>query len=228
MSEKLKALFCHDTYYSRDTGGNIYAEGVFPYKLWKNRYLPHFDGLTVLGRDHGIYQGGHNHLSLAGGEHVDHILLDNINQPIKRILKGKKTYEKIYKIVEGVDAVIVRGPAEKGMMAAKAARVQGKPYVVEMSGCAFDQTWSHGSLVGKIYAPLRYLRARHMLRLADQVVYVTQRFLQKRYPTNGYTEYASNVELPPIHENQIKERLKKIDRLFDSERCLEIGMVANW
>ncbi len=220
-------LFSHDTYYSADDDDNIYAEGVFPYGLWEERYLPHVSKVTVLGRSGQDDFTQIDNLIPSNGDDVDHILLDNINTPLKRLLQGKKTYKEICALVEKSDCVVVRGPAEQGMMAAKAARQQNKPYVVEMSGCAFDQTWSHGSWIGRFYAPIRYLRARFMVWHADQVLYVTERFLQGRYPTKGHVENASNVDLPDLQDDILERRLNKITDTFENNKPLQIGMIAN-
>ena len=163
-------LFCHDTYYARDKAGKTYAYGSFPYALWETRFLPHFERMTVIGREKACDVREIKSLDVSSGKNVEHILLPNINAPLKRLLNGQEIYLKIEDQVKQADAVIIRGPVEFGMMAAKAARAHGKPYAIEMSGCAFDNVWYHGSKIGKIYAPLKYLRGRHMVAKADQVI----------------------------------------------------------
>jgi len=195
----MKFLFCHDTYYARDAKGRIYAHGAFPADLWVTRFLPHCDAMNVMGRAAPWHGGDEKRLPLSGAENVDFILLDNINAPLKRLFGSGAVKRQISDAVRRADGVIIRGPSEIGMIAAKYARKMNKPYAVEMSGCAFDHLWFHGSLLAKLYAPLKYLRARDMVKHAEQVMYVTRDFLQNRYPANGLTQHASNAEidLPP-------------------------------
>ena len=218
-------IFCHDTYYCRHSNKEIYAFGAFPYKLWAERFLPHFDQVKIIGRDKGACDADVSMLDCSSGPNVTHILLPNINAPLKRALQGRRLYQEIYRQVSEADGVIIRGPVEFGMMAAKAARAQKKPYAVEMSGCAFDHTWFHGSWIGNLYAPIKYLRARHMVAHADQVIYVTQRFLQKRYPAQGRIEFASNVEITAPPDSVLHHRLKRIAK---QPSTLKIGLIGNY
>ena len=219
-------LFCHDTYYSQCPDGTIYAYGAFSYSLWKTRFLPFFNTISVIGRKKAFVDEALS-LDISSGEFVTHHLLPNINTPIKRLTQGRMLYATIREHVAKADGVIIRGPTEFGMMAAKAARELGVPYAVEMSGCAFDHSWFHGSMIGKLYAPIKYLRARHMVLYANQVIYVTERFLQKRYPTQGHTEFASNVEISAPQPCVIKRRLDRIKKRQDREPTV-IGLIGNY
>ena len=221
----MHVLFAHDTYYSRDKNGKTYAYGSFPYDLWAERFLPHFEKMTIIGREKLFDAEEVKSLDISSGAHVEHVLLRNINTPLQRLVSGQDIYFKIEDQVKKADAVIIRGPVEFGMMAAKAAREHGKPYAVEMSGCGFDNVWYHGSPVGKIYAPFKYLRVRHMVAGAEQVIYVTEKFLQARYPTKAHTDFASNVEIDAVPEEVLKARLAAIDA---QSQKLTFGMIGNF
>ncbi|MDB2682724.1 glycosyltransferase family 4 protein [Alphaproteobacteria bacterium] len=223
----MKALFVHDTYYygTEDADDEVYAFGAFPYALWKERYLSHFDDLQVIGRSKRDLDDFRNKLDRSDGPGVMFLLFQNINTPVRRLFYGFYIQNTLNTIVKDFDVVIIRGPSEFGMMAAKAARRAGVPYCVEMSGCAFDHTWYHGSFIGKLYAPFKYLRARAMVHHADFVLYVTKGFLQRRYPTNAQVvENASNVELV-LPDNGLIER--KVERLRGTEK-LVFGLIGNY
>ena len=91
----------------------------------------------------------------------------------------------------------------------KFAKKYNKPYVVEVTGFAFDGLWYH-SLRGKIVAPFKELQYKRLLKKAPYAVYVTEEALQKRYPCNGITLGCSDVELPPVSENVLTNRINKI------------------
>lgn len=220
----MKLLFVHDTYYSRSPDGKVHAYGAFPYSLWKERFLPHFDSITVIGREKEFTSEAEN-LDLSSGPEVEHSLLPNINTPFKRLFGSGEVRREIENHVKAHDAVVIRGPVEFGMIAAKAARKQAIPYAVEMSGCAYDHSWYHGSLIGKLYAPVKYRRARKMVAKADAVIYVTKEFLQERYPATGFTEYASNVDIEKPETVVLDQRLKKIN---GQSGPLVFGMIGNF
>jgi len=221
----VRAVFIHDTYYGHDDAGDVYAYGAFPYDLWAQRFLPHFDHVTVVGRDKGVVATDCG-LDRSDGENVSFCLLPNVNTPLRRVFGSKNVRQAIEAQIVAHDAVIVRGPVEFAMMAGKLARKHGKPFAVEMSGCAFDHSWYHGALIGKLYAPVKYVRAKAMVRYADFVVYVTEHFLQRRYPTKARrVEHASNVDLVACGAEILERRLARIE---DDQGRIVFGMIANF
>jgi glycosyltransferase involved in cell wall biosynthesis len=119
-------------------------------------------------------------------------------------------------IVRNCDGVIGRASA-LGNMAIASAKKLGKPYVREVVGCSFEALWYHGSWLGKLYAPYSFLRARRLTREAPYVVYVTESFLQKRYPTRGKWINCSDVELDDFDDKILERRLRRIDSKTDGE-----------
>lgn len=221
----MRTVFATDTYFSRGPDGAVYSFGAFPTSLWTERFLPHFASLTVIGRIKA-FEPIHTKIAIRSDHpQVRFLLLPNINTPASRIFSAGQIVAKINAEVGGADAVILRGPTEFGMIAARAARMLNKPVAVEMSGCAFDHTWHHKSLTGKLYAPVKYLRARKMVKKADSVVYVTEKFLQSRYPTNGMSLNASNVEIDAPTSIVLKSRLDKIERPLPAP--LIFGLIGN-
>lgn len=221
----MKLIFCHDTYYTESPNGDVYSYGAFPYSLWEKRFLKLFNTVSVIGRRKPFNALIDDNLPISSGKNIDFQLLENINTPYRRLFKSKKNVSTIKKHVRQCDALVIRGPVELGMIAAKAAREYNKPYAVEMSGCAFDHTWYHGSPIGKIYAPIKYIRAKHMVKHASAVTYVTQNFLQKRYPSKGnINTYASNVEIPITAEETLQSRINFID---SPAQTLKIGLIGN-
>ena len=218
-------LFCHDTFYSSRRDGTVYSYGAFPYELWERRFLPYFESMTVIGRKKKLRPDETGVLAVSSGQNVDHILLPNIDSPVKRFTKYTRMYKRIEEQVERADAVVIRGPVEFGMMAAKAARKLGKPYAIEMCGCAYDKTYYKGDWFNRIYAPVKYKHVQKMVHHADAVMYVTEKFLQQRYPTQGYQESASNVEIVAPPEYVINQRLEHIDA---REKTLNFGMIGNF
>jgi glycosyltransferase involved in cell wall biosynthesis len=99
------------------------------------------------------------------------------------------------------DAVVVRGPSPLGALLADARRATGLPYAVEVTGDPHDVF-----APGVVRHPLRPLLRRHLTaalrrqcRDAAAVAYVTEAYLQRRYPAapGALTAAYSSVDLSP-------------------------------
>jgi glycosyltransferase involved in cell wall biosynthesis len=109
--------------------------------------------------------------------------------------------------------VLIRLPSELGFIAAAECRRLGKPYAVEVVGCAWDALVHHGSLAGRIYAPFFFLRTRKAVRHAPLALYVTSRWLQGRYPTAGDSYPVSDVEIAALDEAELRARRSRLDAI---------------
>ena len=204
----MKVLYCHDNIYQQCPDGVVYSPGQFPYRYWET-FLKEFDHLVVAGRGVGL-NDEINKLNISSGPDVSFALFPNINTPIGHLLYTRTVYKRLEQIVAEADAVIIRAVSDLGWLAYQHARRMNKPIAMEMAACAWDSTWNHGNPLGKIYAPVRYFRDRKITANADYVLYVSQDFLQKRYPTNGETANASNVRIEKPDEKMIDKRLQAI------------------
>ena len=105
-------------------------------------------------------------------------------------------------------------------------RAAGKPYAVEMVGCASNGARNHGSWFGRLYALPFYLRTRRALRHAPLVLYVTSHWLQQRYPTLGKSFAASDVEIATMSDAEQSAREARLQRIATGEPPV-LGTVAS-
>ncbi len=191
----MKALFVHDHYYYRD-GHHTLSYGQYHHTVW-DIYLSHFDVMTVIGRDGGYADANENDVNTASRDLVKFKLFPNTNS-IKGVLSGRKAIRAhIDELVAKHDVMILRGISELGLMVFKAAKAQGKYVAFEIVSCAFDELWFHGAIKAKIYSPLRFFKQRQLAQRANAVIYVSQEFLQRRYPTRApLSARASDVYIP--------------------------------
>jgi glycosyltransferase involved in cell wall biosynthesis len=179
----MKALFCHDHYYYTD-GEVILSKGQYHASIW-DRYLKQFDHLTVIGRDGGLASKHEKGINTASRENVSFQFFPNANS-LRGLLFGRSdTRAKIAQLVSNHDVIILRGTSELGAMAYVEAKRQGKYIVMEVVSCAWDELWYHGSFKAKLYAFYRFFKQRQLARTADACFYVSQKFLQHRYPSNA-------------------------------------------
>ncbi|MAQ71570.1 MAG: glycosyl transferase family 1 [Alphaproteobacteria bacterium] len=219
----MKILYCHDNVYYKDDQEKNFSAGQFGYDYWQP-YLEAFGSLTVLGRgEHLPDNADMRKMSRSDGQNVEVKTFKNINSPRGLWAHKAQVTSAILKEVGNSDGVIIRAMSEIGWIAFKEARRLGLPIAHELSGCPWDNTWNHGSLIGKLYAPVRYLRARKVAREADGVIYVTRDFLPTRYPAKGLTAIASNVRLEKPKPAVLERRKEKVER---SSAYLSIGLIG--
>lgn len=148
---------------------------------------------------------------------------------------AKKTYSRIenpnvritdsndlYALAKEADCLVIRLPSIKGYIAEEIASKIGKPFLVEVVGCVWDSYWNYG-IKGRIAAPFAYLLMKYEVKKSKYTLYVTQEFLQKRYPCKGLTIGVSDVELPSIDESVLNNRK---NRIYQTKKKIIIGTIA--
>src|SRR5690606_3464661 len=99
------------------------------------------------------------------------------------------------------------------LLAVEEARKSGIPCAIEMVGCPLDGLRNYGSFKARMYAPLMASRVKKAVAGAGYVLYVTNEFLQRRYPNQiGLTVACSDVEIAPPSAAVLERRLSRIER----------------
>lgn len=206
----MRLLFVHDHRFYRDASGAVLTSGSLPAEVW-GRYLEQFSAIRVVGRDGGLAPAGANYAqSSRPGVTFDLIA----GAGYAELIRGSGAVrERIRAAVAECDAAVVRLPSELGFLAAAECRRWGKPYAVEMVGCAWDAMRNHGSRAARLYAPWFFWRTRRALRRAPRTLYVTTRWLQGRYPTDGKAFAASDVAIAPMSAADRAARDERLRRI---------------
>lgn len=194
----MRLLFAHDHRFFHGPTGEVLTAGTFPASVWE-RFLGHFDELHVIGRDGG-HVGEGARMARADCDRVTFEFLPSLASPRQLMFRSPDVDDRMRSAVVSADAVVARLPSEIGLLAVKHARKLGKPFAVEVVGCAWDSYRTIGVRGARFYAPLAYLRARRAIASAPLALYVTSAWLQRRYPATGGTGIASNVALEPMDE----------------------------
>lgn len=217
----VRGIFCHDLPIYKDVNG-VYCSTTMTDDLF-SRYLAVCDELVVATRVYPIdktYQEAHQEkITLPNLHFLDLPNLNTFSALFGLIQKCRKIIENE---VSHCDLLFIRGGIN-ALLGVDAARKYKKPYLIEASGCAWESYWNH-SLAGKCIAPYMEYRARKDTRDAAYVIYVTEKWLQRRYPTNGKWTYASNVILHHVDENAMEKRKAKIASM--DKKKIVIGTTA--
>ncbi len=123
-----------------------------------------------------------------------------------------KCKKRMQPVIEKCDMVIARVPSLVALRAAECGLKLKKKCMSVVVGCGWGSYWNHGAQ-GKILAPFNYIKMRKTVRKSDYALYVTNEFLQKRYPCKNKTVGVSDVFIAPPNEDIINNRLKKIENM---------------
>ena len=192
--------------------GNYYDFNLVEF----DKYLRHCDKLVYIATVKDIEEGKTKELYKIDKNKVSFRIItkDNIFDYIC-LRKAKKNIIK--NAIDDADLVVVKMPSITiGKWAAGYSKRKKVPYFVEVCGCAWDSFWYH-SFKGKILAPFNYLITKKIVARADNAIYVTQEFLQRRYPNRKHNMGCSNVLLPDFDENILNDRIKRIQNRADHE-----------
>lgn len=200
--------FVHDAPLVKDlTTGSVYSQG-FTYRVWQ-RYLDVFDSITVCTRmRYGDQPPG---FGLASGEGVTFMPASTYENPLSLLLKFPSIYKQVASAVSQADTVLLRLPSMLGLLGYVAARRAKSEYIVELVGSVRD-SYSNSGLLGILVAPLFSAVTRHIVLHAPYCIYVTEKYLQKHYPTRGSQIAISNVELDtsrvPVEQHRPDQPLR--------------------
>ena len=165
------------------------------------------------------------------------VCVDDLSSLRSLTVRRGRARRALEEAVERSEAVIGRLPSEIGLAAVSLARKSGKPVAIEMVACPWDGLRSHGSTVARLYAPVAYWRTRRAVAASHFVRYVTDEFLQRRYPTRGRSIVASDVDLPPADGAVLDARLGSlavrtsltfgmIASLFHKQKGIQVALMA--
>lgn len=223
MSKLVRGIFCHDLPIYKDVNG-VYCSTTLTDGLFR-RYFCAVDELIVATRVYPLkvtYEEAHQEqITLP---HVKILDLPNLNGLSNYFSMQAHVRKILTEQISNVDLIFIRGGVIARLSVDIAKKLR-KPYLIECAGCAWEGFWYH-SLKGKLVAPYMEYRERIDVRDASYVIYVTEKWLQKRYPTKArHVTYASNVILTGVDPEALSNRINKIKNKKDKD-VFVIGTTA--
>lgn len=224
MKKKYIGLFSFDGPMYKDKNG-IYCNTTLTNDMFK-RYYNVVDKLVVIIRTFSINQTYiEAKLNKIDLNNIEFIEIENLNNIKNFILKKSKYNRIILENVEKADMIFARMPSIISDITIQCCHKLKKDYLVEVGGCSWDAYWNH-SLIGKFVAPYVYYKEKKGIRDASYAIYVTERWLQKRYPTKGESINASNVYLEKQDDKlTLKNRIQKNKNYLNKKEII-LGTTA--
>lgn len=138
--------------------------------------------------------------------------------------KGRAVREAVGKS----DLILARFASFSSAFVCSVAHKMGKPVFAEVMSCGWDGLWNHG-LMGKMAAPVMLFSVKKSLWNADYALYVTEKFLQNRYPCKNRTVGVSDVVINEISDEVRQKRNEKILQTdFRNITLMTSGAVNVW
>lgn len=219
----MKGVFIFEKRIFKNPAG-IYFDPVFTDRVL-SRYTSVVDELYIIARV--------DHLDLPDVEiekkysritlpNVHVVEIDNVLSPFG-LLKYPSMRRRILDCLSDADVVFVRAPTIWQQMVASWAKKHGKRCILEVGADAWATYW-HEGWKGRPMALYMELSTRKVVRSASHVVYVTDQWLQEKYPTSGQSIACSNVDIELQPPSVLEERLEKIRTLSGP---LHLGTLAS-
>ncbi len=217
MSTKYNAVFAHDHRFIVSEG-KFHSRGGLPETVLQ-RYAAYFGKVNVICRAESAEPKGLAPIDNADISFVPQHDIRKLSNVLSMFIVARSVGEAVSR----ADAVIARLPSSLGWLAARAARKQGKPYLVEVVGNGKEASALHGSKLGRFVGEIEHFLTSQEVRAARHVIYITERHLQTVYPTRGIQYVCPNVSVVIGPSEEILERQARYPRQ-DNPR---IGLVGS-
>lgn len=210
----MNLLFVHD-HRLRKVDDFYYTTGGFSDSV-TSRYTSVFDKMTLLCR-------ASQNNNVIGCSKIENPNLEISPIYENRLLPKKSLLNKLQNEIKKADRIIVRMPSILGVYAALIAIKQQKKLMIEVVGSAFGSYW-YRSIFGKFVAiPLEFIN-KILVKKADYVVYVSEDYLQKKYPNISSTLGCSDVVLDKRSELVLEARKERINKM--NEKNFVLGTLS--
>ena len=218
----MNILFAHDLTL-KVYKNNYYSLGTINKDIME-RYLMGNDKIYIYARQVKAIEEP-KQLSNINTENIICIPSNIYHSPTDYFMKHNNLKTEVQKALKGINFCVVRLPSFLGGIVYEEAKKIGIPCMVELVGCPWDSLWYYGGIKAKLFAPIMYYKTKREVKNAKSVLYVTEKFLQKRYPTKGKQIGCSDVSLLDNDENILMKRLHKIDEVKKDKIIL--GTIGN-
>lgn len=201
-----RVLFVHNGPLYRSSDGRFYGSHFS--EAIKQRYLLLGDHVTFLMREAPLIDDPSRYCKIDQNQ-FSFVPVPNLMSLSGRALNHRAATNIIAREVKKADVIVARIPSLTSRLALKHARLLNKPCLLECVACNWDALWNH-HWKAKIAAPWYYFAQKRVLWDASDVVYVTEKFLQSRYPTKGKSVAISDVDIPEPSLEKLNQRLQHI------------------
>jgi glycosyltransferase involved in cell wall biosynthesis len=198
-------LVVADGHYYKTPDGTVYCDSIYDYNFYK-RYLLGFDHVYAAIRTENIQEVPRGK-KVSSGDNVTFLPLPAYRGPIEYLKKYFEIKKYIKKYCMQYDRAVFRIPAASSNVFCRQFAKTGKPFAVEVvidPWENFGPGTAGNPVINWIVRRDWTSVVKTMCHKATGASYVTEQYLQKRYPPRAYTDKSgkfftanySSVELP--------------------------------
>ena len=199
----MRVLFCNDGPI-RMTEDERYFAGALNDEYF-SKYAILGKNITIATRVIGCTAEDEKKFTQLLSDKYTIVSVPNISN-LKGIFFKKDAKKVLAEAIDNSDVIVVRVPGNISALAAQIAKAKKKVIIADVVGCAWDSLFNH-SLKGKLVAVPSLLKEKKNVKNADYAIYVTEKFLQRRYPTKGKSYGVSDAVAPMPSPQVIEARL---------------------
>lgn len=203
----MKLLFVHDATFKTDGDNRFYGTSVNNFTLERYKHIS--DDISVMIRTEKFMAEDSRSKYTEIADDYKIIPIPNLMSLRGMTIEYRKVVAFLEQELANYDCVISRLSGLVGEISAGICIKNNIPCIVECVGNPWDSLWYYG-IKGKLVAPYFYYKTRTVINKAKYVIYVTDKYLQKIYPTKGKSIGCSNVTLPDEDDKVILKRREKI------------------
>lgn len=218
---RINCLYVYDNKFQTNSN-EVYAIARMTDDVFK-RYVESYDSITVISRMEYV----------KNIDSFSRVTLENINfKPIKGLAFSRAfslylpyNIGLAIKEIKKADFIVVRLPSFLGIFVLFLNLAFKKKYFLEVAGDAKEALLTSKLMpnIGfKTFIHLFFKLNQYFIKHADGVIYVTQSVLQQKYPTKGFTSYASNVDL------DIADRSISLKNYELNNNKIKVGLIGEY
>lgn len=212
--------------------GSVWTDSVYGYDFFL-RYLDVFNNIRLVTRIKTITEKETSGKIRVDGKNIEIFKLPFYHGPWEYAMKYGKIDKLLDESVEGCDSAILRIPDQKAFQLFDKIRKKKIPCGVEVVAHSWD-LYAPGNIKTILRPFLRYywdLKQKQLCKNANGVAYVTEKYIQKRYPSQVNKD-ARCYETSYTSANISKEFFKgpRLAEEFDIRciRLIHISTISNF
>ena len=218
----MKAIFIYDTRVKEEEN-KLLTTGTINNDVM-NRYFKYCSQIKILSRKET--RKNKRYRTVISNENVIFREIPNIIS--RRHIKNKiKAKEILTEEIRNADFIVIRLPSYNGNLAVNICNYLKKRFIVEFVGCPFDSIKKEFYGLGYILATFNKYNTKKIIKKCDSVIYVTNEFLQKRYPNNGKSIGCSDVIIGELLKVNLQNRLE-LTSTIKGYKQIKLGIIGNY
>lgn len=175
--------------------GKVWTNSLYGYDFFR-RYFDVFSEVRIVSRMKKIEYSEVSNLNLVSGDNLEFYALPFYHGPWQYAKQFLNIQKELTKAIKTCDCAILRIPDQVAFSLSKVLEKNNIPFGIEVVAHSWD-LYAEGTIDTKLRPFLRRLwdfNQKHICKKADGVSYVTENYIQKRYPSGIESNNKSRLE----------------------------------